>query len=295
MSVKTENTDKVVEEALRQISHIATLPEVTLKIIELVEDPSSTAQDLHNVIQNDPALCSRVLKVVNSSFYGLPGQIASINRAIVLLGLNAVKNIAISASVNKLFRGGELASGFSGRNLWTHSITTAASAKLVAEQLKIGMSDEIFLSGLMHDIGMMVELQFDRHRFIEVIGEVGVNGEGVPSKDMREVERAIFEADHETFGAGICKKWKFPKSLMQVAGHHHEPLALPPDERRLASVVYVAERIAHGVDPSNFRIDLPDVEISSDVLDEIKLSKDAVEKVKEDLSEQLDDVMALMY
>ena len=295
MSVKTENTDRIVEEALRQISHIATLPEVTLKIIELVEDQSSTAQDLHNVIQNDPALCSRVLKVVNSSFYGLPGQIASINRAIVLLGLNAVKNIAISASVNKLFRGGELSPGFSGRALWTHSIATAAAAKLVAENLKIGMSDEVFLGGLMHDIGMMVELQYDRHRFTEVIGEVGVSPEGVPSKDMREVERSIFEADHQIFGAGICRKWKFPKSLMQVAGHHHEPLTLPPDERRLASVVYVAERVALGVDPSNFRVDLPAADIDPNVLDELKLTSDAVTRVKEDLSSQIDDVMALMY
>ena len=95
----------VVEAAIRNISHIATLPEITLRIIELVEDASSTAQDLHKVIQNDPALCSRILKVVNSAFYGLPRQIGSINRAIVLLGLNAVKNIAIAASLTKLFRG----------------------------------------------------------------------------------------------------------------------------------------------------------------------------------------------
>ncbi|MEN1706028.1 MAG: HDOD domain-containing protein, partial [Planctomycetota bacterium] len=89
--------EQILAEAIGEISHIATLPEITLKIIELVEDPSSTAQDLHNLISIDPALCSRVLKVVNSSFYGLPGQIASINRAIVMLGLNAVKNIAIAA------------------------------------------------------------------------------------------------------------------------------------------------------------------------------------------------------
>jgi UDP-N-acetylglucosamine 2-epimerase len=107
--------------AIREISHIATLPEITLKIVELVEDPKSTAQDLHKVISNDPALCSRILKVVNSSFYGLPGQIGSINRAIVMLGLNAVKNIAIAASLAKLFRGGELTPASRPSDLWTHS------------------------------------------------------------------------------------------------------------------------------------------------------------------------------
>ncbi|MHC5008830.1 MAG: HDOD domain-containing protein, partial [Planctomycetota bacterium] len=84
-ATSSEEQQAVVSSAIAEISHIATLPEITLKIIELVEDPSSTAQDLHKVISNDPALCSRILKVVNSAFYGLPRQIGSINRAIVLL------------------------------------------------------------------------------------------------------------------------------------------------------------------------------------------------------------------
>src|SRR3954468_23442322 len=122
MSSTTAQRDQVVNEAIREISHIATLPEITLKIVELVEDPRSTAQDLHRIIANDPALCSRILKVVNSSFYGLPGQIGSINRAIVLLGLNAVKNIVIAASLTKLFRGGKVSPNFSAKDLWSHSI-----------------------------------------------------------------------------------------------------------------------------------------------------------------------------
>ena len=95
----TKDPQVIVADAVASISHIATLPEITLKIIELVENPRSTAQDLHKVISNDPALVARILKVVNSAFYGLPGQIGSINRAIVLLGLNAVKNIVIAASL----------------------------------------------------------------------------------------------------------------------------------------------------------------------------------------------------
>ena len=83
-ATSSRETQAVVSSAIAEISHIATLPEITLKIIELVEDPNSTAHDLHNIISNDPALCSRILKVVNSAFYGLPRQIGSINRAIPL-------------------------------------------------------------------------------------------------------------------------------------------------------------------------------------------------------------------
>ncbi|MBL8991041.1 MAG: HDOD domain-containing protein, partial [Phycisphaerae bacterium] len=155
--------------AIREISHIATLPEVTLKIIRLVEDPSSTAQDLHQVIAKDPALSTRILKVVNSAFYGLPGQIGSINRAIVLLGLNAVKNIAIAASLAKLFKGGQLTPSFSAKDLWSHAAATAAATKMIADKLRIGLSDEAFLAGLIHDVGLMVMMQYDRNKLIEVL------------------------------------------------------------------------------------------------------------------------------
>ena len=97
------NTAQVIKVALSKIGDIATLPEVTTRIITVVDDPKSTARDLHNIIKNDPALASKILKVVNSAFYGLPGQVSEIDRAIVLLGLSAVKNIAISASISRLF------------------------------------------------------------------------------------------------------------------------------------------------------------------------------------------------
>ena len=88
-----------VMEIVKKTSTIATLPEVTAKIITTVEDPRSTASKLHQIIAHDPALVTRILKVVNSAFYGLPGQIGSVERAIVLLGLNAIKNIAVAASI----------------------------------------------------------------------------------------------------------------------------------------------------------------------------------------------------
>src|SRR5690606_37696748 len=142
-----------------EISHIATLPEITIKIIKLVEDPNSSAQDLNKVITNDPALGARILKVVNSAFYGLPGQIGSINRAIVLLGLNAVKNIAIAASLTKLFRGGQISPHFNAKDLWGHSIAVATATRLLADKVSLGLPDEAFLAGLIHDLGIMVEMQ----------------------------------------------------------------------------------------------------------------------------------------
>jgi len=291
MATSTQDKGAVVQSTIQSISHIATLPEITLKIIELVEDPSSTAQDLHAVIANDPALCSRILKVVNSAFYGLPRQIGSINRAIVLLGLNAVKNIAIAASLAKMFRGGELCPRFAARDLWMHSIATGACAKLIAAELRLGLPDEAFLAGLIHDIGIMVELQGDRHKLVEVLEQLPFDAEGVPQQDMREIEAAVFGVDHEDFGGGLCESWKFPKSFAYVAAHHHDPTQLPEPNRPLAWIVHVADRLVaeHGY---GFRADLPSLAPHPSALGEIGLSEDQLASIREKLPATVEDVEA---
>src|SRR5438876_5482693 len=141
----------LVQQAVRKITTIATLPEVTAKIIATVEDPKSTASQLHRIVSHDPALVTRILKVVNSSFYGLPGQIGSIERAIVLLGLNAVKNIAVAASLGQLFRGVQLCDGFTANDLCTHCIAVGATARALARPMKLPLADQAFPARVIHD------------------------------------------------------------------------------------------------------------------------------------------------
>ncbi|MCA3006564.1 MAG: HDOD domain-containing protein [Planctomycetaceae bacterium] len=290
MAVDVAKRDAVVAAAIREISHIATLPEITLKIIQLVEDPASTAQDLHNVIAKDPALCTRILKVVNSAFYGLPGQIGSINRAIVLLGLNAVKNIAIAASLAKLFKGGHLSPNFSARDLWIHSVGVAAATKLQADHLKLGLADESFLGGLIHDVGLMVMLQFDRNKLIDTVERVAAAG---PGTDMLAIENETFNANHQDFGAALCDKWKFPRSFIHVCGFHHRPLDLPPEHRTIASMVYISDRLVAEL-KAGFRLDVPYLEIPQDVLDQLKLSRKSIDDIRAKLPEQIDAVCDML-
>ncbi len=296
MSVKSANTqtrEHAIGAAIREISHIATLPEITLKIISLVEDPTSTAQELHKVIANDPALCSRILKVVNSAFYGLPGQIGSINRAIVLLGLNAVKNIAIAASLARLFRGGALTPNFDAKNLWQHSISTAAACKMIAGSMKLGLADEAFLAGLIHDIGLIVEIQYDRNKMIEVIAATMPQGCAAPQRDMLTVEQEVFGASHQEFGLALCEKWKFPKSFINVTGFHHRPLEMPEEGRTLVCLVWVADRLAAGL-KDGFRMDLLSTDITLDVLDHLHLTREAVDDIAARLPDHLQTVEKML-
>lgn len=279
---------KIVSSAIHEISHIATLPEVTMKIIQLVEDPDSTAQDLNKVISNDPALGARILKVVNSAFYGLPGQIGSINRAIVLLGLNAVKNIAIAASLAKLFRGGKICNHFDARDLWTHSIATATGTRLLAEKVGLGLPDEAFLAGLIHDIGIMVEIQAKRAVFAEAIEAVHNDG----NLTFRQAEMERIGATHELFGAGLCKLWKFPSSFAYVTGFHHHPWDLPPANRSLTALVHIADILASRLDNAIPEL-IEHTEVRADLLAELKLSPQQMEAVFNQLPAAMDEAKGI--
>lgn len=238
MSTTTTEADAIVAKALAGIGEIATLPEITVKIIETVENPKSTARDLHEIIKNDPALSAKILKVVNSAFYGLPGTIGTVDRAIVLLGLSAVKNIAIAASITRLFKGSKIAGDFSAKDLWTHSLAVGVASRMIHKQVHKHGGDDVFLGGLIHDLGILMIRQTFPEKLGEVISRVAETGE-----DYCAVEIELMGADHQAFGAGLGAKWKFPLQLRAAMGYHHNIEQLAEDNRALAAVVQLADAI----------------------------------------------------
>jgi HD-like signal output (HDOD) protein len=228
----------LVAEALRKVTNISTLPEVTAKIVATVEDPKSTAASLHKIVAHDPALATRILKVVNSAFYGLPGQIGSVERAIVLLGLNAIKNIAVATSLGQLFRSVKLCEGFTAKDLWTHCIAVGVTARELARQMKVPIADEAFLAGLIHDTGLLVSLQVWPDK-LKLACETAQKTE----RDFCEIEREIVGVDHQQLGQGLAELWKFPRSCQLVSGYHHQPIALSDNNRLLVTLVFVADTL----------------------------------------------------
>lgn len=282
-------SEQVAQAVVQEITHIATLPEITMKIIRLVEDPNSTAQDLNKVISNDPALGARILKVVNSAFYGLPGQIGSINRAIVLLGLNAVKNIAIAASLAKLFRGGALCPSFNARDLWTHSVAVAIGTQALAQRIGLGLPDEAFLAGLIHDIGIMVEAQARRPKFVEAVERL----DREPGLTLREAETAVLGANHEQFGAALCRMWKFPVAFAYVTGFHHHPMDLSPAHRTLAGLVHVADITAAELQQGYTR-SVESKQPSKEVMDALGLTPQYVQEAGQAILDLIQEALALL-
>ncbi len=279
-ATQLKDSKAIVARALSEIGEIATLPEVTVKIIQIVENPKSTARDLHEVIKNDPALSARILKVVNSAFYGLPGQISSIDRAIVLLGLSAVKNIAIAASMTHLFSAGATIDGFSGAELWRHSIGVGVASRMLSSAQGRPTVEESFLAGLICDLGLLVERQVYGKQLGEVIARLQSEG-----GDFCMLERDIIGADHQDFGMALATKWRFPPALCTTIGYHHRPLDLAANSRELPAIVHIAD-ILTCRNEKGFCTLPADTDIPDALLEVTRLSPEKLADVIDRLPEQ---------
>jgi len=225
--------------AVQQVTQIATLPEVTTKIIQVVEDPKSTARDLQNIIKHDVALSAKILKVVNSAFYGLPRQVSSVDRAIVLLGLSTVKNIAVATSVTKVFGGPQNSGPFTAKDLWQHSLACGVFCKMLAQAKKLENSDELFVAGLMHDLGIVVERQVYPRELSEIFTQT------VSRKtDLFLVEQEVLGADHQAFGTALAGKWKFPHLFQLTTGYHHQPFKASEQFHDVTALCHLADILA---------------------------------------------------
>lgn len=281
----------MVNTAAKEIANktieIATLPEVTMRIVEVVQDPRSTAHDLHKIVSNDPALSARVLRVVNSAFYGLPGQIGSIDRAIMLLGLNAVKNIAIAASLTKMFKQAAPCDDFTGKDLWTHSVAVGAANKLITTSIGLALPDEAFLAGLIHDLGLVALLQCYSDKIPEI---VNLNRSGIP---FRQAEEQVIGANHQEIGMALAAKWKFPRSFQYVSGYHHNPADLAKENRLLAIVTHISDIIC--VQKAlGLTITTETETIAPEFMQEIGLTDEMVQAINDQIQEELEVVRALI-
>jgi HD-like signal output (HDOD) protein len=236
----TPDPRTVASETLKRLGQLATLPSVTLKIMRLADDPHATGDALDQLLAADPALGARVLRVVNSAFYGLPRTVSTTSAAIVRLGFAAIRNIAIAASLTRMFRGGRVSDTFDAKDLWHHSVAVAEAARLLALRTRRASADEALLAGLLHDIGIVVAMQASRSEFERLLRAL----DGPLPLTFAQAESAHLHTTHEMLGAALSVSWGFPPSLALVTGHHHAPMALPVDVRMLPAIVHVADHLA---------------------------------------------------
>jgi len=219
---------------LGDIAALPSLPAIAVRIIQEIRKDKSSVNELADIISFDPALTAKVLKVANSSFYGLSYKVDSIGKAVNILGLETLKNIALSFIIVRGFKRNTV-DEFNQELFWKRSITAAVCAELMASRLK-KRHDETFVTALLMDIGVLVMYLGRPDDYLKVIDEKMISRAATS-----EVEKTVFGFDHQEVSCEILKKWEIPENIYVPIAYHHKMQDAPPEFRDTSEVLMLSD------------------------------------------------------
>jgi len=238
------NSDNTKTRQIRRITEsllsLPTLPTVVSRMIELVDNPKTSAASLARLISTDQVLTAKVLKLANSAYYGFSREISTVNMAIVVLGFNAVRDMGLSLSVFDVFKGGKNGSEvFDIPQFWSHSVGCGIGAKMLARRTGHSKVGEAFVAGLLHDVGKVVLNQYANADFLKIMELVDSSG-----IELDQAEYEIIGTGHGEVGGWLAEKWRLPPLIVDVIRHHHTPEQSFVDPS-LTSLVATANYLCH--------------------------------------------------
>ncbi len=207
-----ENVQRFRAEVIAQ-KNLPTIPAVLTKILQLVEAESARASELVGVVEHDQVLTAKILRLANSAFFGQSRKVATIPRAVVLLGFSTVRNLALGVKVWDVLAAGLAKARV--EELWRHSVEVAVAAKLLVGRLRAGDPDEAFTAGLLHDVGRIVLASKHRDSYWNALGG------GSEAEPIEAIERATFGVDHAEVGGWLLEAWGLPPMIVEAARTHH--------------------------------------------------------------------------
>ena len=230
----TVTPDVSWEGVLAKVRTFPTLPMIISKINELVNLPETSAKDIETIIAKDQVLTGKLLRLVNSPFYGFPQKINTISRAVGIIGFEALRNLVFSSSVINMFKsqGSEI---FKPAAFWKHSVGTALAAKELARHLGEKQVEEFFVGGLIHDIGKLVHEEYFGDGFRQACG-LALRKEIL----LRQAEQEVLHFTHDQTGGLLLTQWNLPPKVIAMTRYHHEP-AEAREYQREAGIIHLAD------------------------------------------------------
>ncbi len=238
---ETLTLDNKVRQVVSNIRNLPTPPIVFHQIQKVLSDPDVSAAQVANILAEDPAMSVKVLKLTNSSFYGLSRTVDSVKQAIVIVGLEAVKNLVLSAAVLDMFKGSHVDADYQER-FWRHSLATGFCARLLARQIDGTRAidpEGAFSAGLLHDVGKLVLGCFLTEE-AEVLRQQREAGDMATDVDLENRELGY---NHAQVGGCLAEIWKLPPRLIEAITYHHSPHTRATDDIAPA-IVHIANHLA---------------------------------------------------
>jgi putative nucleotidyltransferase with HDIG domain len=234
--------EKQFMEKLDRIRDIPTLPSIVFELNRLLQDPDTSVARISQTIEKDQAVALKILKLVNSAFYGFKSKVSDIRSAVIMLGFNAVRNAIVSVSVIDAFSKNIKLKDFDVTGFWKHSLAVAVTSKSISYNARINSPDNCFVGGLLHDVGKVIMAQY----FQEVFADVWNTScqEAIP---FYEAEKDRAPANHAVIGAHLASRWMLPQGLTEAIRWHHDyhPAA---QNAEFSMIIYLANIIVNSYD-----------------------------------------------
>ena len=237
---KKKKIEKVVE--LVEDSEISTIKSIVQGVLDIINDPKSSAKDLKELIQLDPPLTANVLRTANSAYYGFPKQISDIEQAVIWIGIDELKELALRQKVCEIFAKDKSIKGYSRILLWKHSIAVAMLAKMIYRKEFGEKGSDIYAAGLLHDIGIIVEDQFLQEDFRLVLSKL--TNEKI---NLTNAEYKVLGYNHTEVGMALTENWDLPDNLVMIIGYHHNPPESLQYSSRMALTLYVSDYLSQEI------------------------------------------------
>jgi HD-like signal output (HDOD) protein len=230
------------KELVQGVEKLVSLPEVCFLVNDLVNDPLSELAEIGEIISQDPDLTARLLKLVNSSYYGFPKKIETVSRAILMVGLKELQHMVWSTTAVETFNN-VAPNDANMATFWRHSIFTAVLSRILARETNVLHPERLFVSGLLHDVGQLLiftKLPDFAQQIIDIQNEQ-------PSTSQVAAEQTALGYDHGEIAGALFHDWEMPDSIVAAVKYHHDPQAAE-DFHLEASIVHVADVMAHALE-----------------------------------------------
>jgi HD-like signal output (HDOD) protein len=232
-STTCHETLKIIVEVIQSIP---TLSSVVYHITLLMDNPRTSALEVGEAISRDQALTAKVLKLVNSAYYGFPRKVNTVSQAVAILGYNQIKNLVLTASVFDIVSNADSSQSFFDKiKFWEHSLGCATAAKIISQEIGLKKTEENFVAGLLHDLGKIIIYHFLEGESAEVLRIAG-------EQDLLliEAEQEILGINHTYAGKLLANKWNLPRDITAAISFHHNPL-IAKDYFLLCSIIHLGD------------------------------------------------------
>lgn len=231
--------EKQVLEKLDRIREIPTLPSIVLELNRLLQDPDTSVARISQTIEKDQATALKILKLVNSAFYGLQSKVGDLRSAVIMLGYNAVRNAIVSVSVIEAFASKIKLPDFDFTDFWKHSLAVAVTSKSIAYSTRLNSPDNCFVGGLLHDVGKVIMAQYFQQLFASVWTTFKQD-----AISFYEAEQKVIPTNHAAIGARLASRWQLPQGLIEAIRLHHDR-QFEPRDAEVALIIHLANIIVN--------------------------------------------------